>query len=155
MRFLVILVLVFFIYRLVFQAYDFGYRVFSEPPISEEPGIDIDVTIPMGSGAMDIGEILENRGLIRDKRLFFVQERLSAYHGKLEPGTYTLNTSMTAEDMIAVMSAAEEEGEEEDGSSSAEKSSDDKSDAGKSDADKSDAAEEETADTATDEAEGN
>ena len=35
---------------------------------------------------------------------------MSAYHGKLKTGTYTLNTSMTAKDMMVVM-AAESEGE--------------------------------------------
>ena len=116
-RILIVLVLVSFIYKLGFIAYDFGYRVFAEEAVSAEPGRDIDVEIPMGSSAMDIGEILENSGLIRDKTLFFVQERLSEYHGKLAPGEYTLNTSQTARDMMEIMAADDEESstsEEED-----------------------------------------
>ena len=113
-RIFIVLVLVSFIYRLGFIAHDFGYRVFAEGPVSEEPGRDIDVTIPMGSSAMDIGEILENAGLIKDKKLFFVQERLSEYHGKLSPGHYVLNTSQTARDMMAVMAEDDEDSTEED-----------------------------------------
>jgi len=115
-RILIVLVLVSFIYKLGFKAYDFGYRVFAEEAMSPEPGRDIEVTIPMGSSAMDIGEILENSGLIKDKTLFFVQERLSEYHGKLFPGTYTLNTSQTAQDMMEIMAEEEESstGEAED-----------------------------------------
>ena len=112
-RIFIVLVLVSFIYKLGFIAYDFGYRVFAEEAMSGEPGRDIDVTIPMGSSAMDIGEILENAGLIRDKKLFFVQERLSEYHGKLSPGEYTLNTSQTAQDMMAIMAENEEASTEE------------------------------------------
>ena len=108
-RILIVLVLVSFIYKLGFIAYDFGYRVFAERAVSDEPGRDIDVDIPMGSSAMDIGEILENSGLIRDKTLFFVQERLSEYHGKLAPGSYTLNTSQTARDMMEIMAGDDEE----------------------------------------------
>ncbi len=108
-RILIVLVLVSFIYKFGYTAYDFGYRVFAEEPMSSEPGRDIEVTIPMGSSAMDIGEILENSGLIRDKTLFFVQERLSEYHGKLSPGDYTLNTSQSAQDMMAVMAEDDEE----------------------------------------------
>ncbi len=112
-RILIVLVLVSFIYKLGFKAYDFGYRVFAEEAMSSEPGRDIEVTIPMGSSAMDIGEILENSGLIKDKTLFFVQERLSEYHGKLSPGTYTLNTSQTAQDMMEIMAEDEESSTEE------------------------------------------
>ena len=107
-RLFIVLVLVSFIYKLGFNAYDFGYRIFAEEPITEEPGRNIDVTIPMGSSAMEIGEILENSGLIRDKKLFFLQERLSEYHGKLAPGEYTLNTSQTAQDMMEIMAEEEE-----------------------------------------------
>ncbi len=107
-RLFIVLVLVSLIYKLGFSAYDFGYRVFAEEPITEEPGRNIDVTIPMGSSAMEIGEILENSGLIRDKKLFFLQERLSEYHGKLAPGDYTLNTSQTAQDMMEIMAEEEE-----------------------------------------------
>ncbi len=110
-RLLIVLVILSFIYKLGFQAYDFGYRVFAEEAMSGEPGRDIEVNIPQGSSAIDIGEILETRGLIRDKRLFFVQERLSEYHGKLSPGEYTFNTSQTARDMMEIM--AEEDSEED------------------------------------------
>ncbi len=112
-RLFIVLVIVSSIYKLGFKAYDFGYRVFAEEAITSEPGRDIKVKIPMGASAMDIGKILEMSGLIRDKNLFFIQERLSEYHGKLSPGEYTLNTSQTAQDMMKVMAAEDEE--EEDG----------------------------------------
>ncbi len=99
-------------------SYEYGYRVFSEAPITEGEGVDKDIEIPMGSSALEIGEILQKSGLIRDSKLFFIQELLSSYRGDLKPGTYTLNTSMTAEEMMRVMSgeAAKEEEEEGDGS---------------------------------------
>jgi UPF0755 protein len=53
----------------------------------------------------EIGKMLENRGLIDDGNLFFVQLKLSAYSGDLKSGMYTLNTSMTAKEMMAVMAA--------------------------------------------------
>ena len=107
-RLLFILVVLNYIHQGALKAYDFGYRVFTETPVSSGVGVDVEVTIPEGSGAMDIGEILEDRGLIRDHRLFFIQERLSQYHGKIKPGTYELSTAMTAEEMMAVMAPKEE-----------------------------------------------
>ena len=112
-RVMLVLAMLLAIYRFAFRAYDFGYRVFAEPPIDMVQGVERKVEIPMGAGAMEIGKILEEIGLIRDARLFYLQERLSVYHGKLQPGTYTLSTTMTPEEMMAVM-APEEDEEEED-----------------------------------------
>ena len=58
--------------------------------------------------------MLEENKLIPDGTVFVVQEKLSEYAGEMKPGVYVLNTSMTAEKMIAVMSGnLEEEKEEE------------------------------------------
>ena len=62
---------------------------------------------------MDVAKTLENRGLIGDARVFFLQEMLSEYRGKIQPGVYTLNTSMTAEKMLAEMSANAPSGDKE------------------------------------------
>ncbi len=112
-RIIVLLIVFSFVYKAGRSAYDFGYRIFAERPMTLGTGRDVIVTVPDGKGARQIGEILVQRGLIRDEKLFFVQELLSAYHGKLKSGTYTLNTAMTATEMMAVMSAEEEEGEEQ------------------------------------------
>ena len=57
---------------------------------------------------------LEEYGLIRNQNLFYAQYMVSEYKDKFVPGNYDLNTSMTAEEMMAVMSpgADEEEAEE-------------------------------------------
>lgn len=101
------------IYKGALYAYDFGYRVFTEKPVSSGTGRDVKVTVPKGTSVIEIGELLEEKGLIHDAKLFFVQEKLSAYRGKLEPGVYTLNTSMTAEQMMAVMVPEETEESDE------------------------------------------
>ena len=56
---------------------------------------------------------METRGLIKDGKLFVLQELLSEYHGKIKEGAYTLNTSMTVEEMLEVMSGEAEETESE------------------------------------------
>lgn len=95
------------VYKGAITAYDYGYRVFQEPPVAEKPGMDVSVEITMGKSVLQIGEILEAKGLIRDARLFYVQNLLSHYKDKLRAGTYTLNTSMTMEEMMEIMSARE------------------------------------------------
>ena len=105
----IVVVVIYAIKQLCIKSYDYGYRIYSEPPMAEGDGVDAVVNIPMGSSVADTGKILKENDLIRDDRLFYLQELLSDYHGKLEPGTYTLNTAMTAEQMLAEMSPGESE----------------------------------------------
>lgn len=88
--------------------YDFGYRVYTEEPVAAAPGRDVNVRITEEMSEFDIGEMLEDEGLVRDKLLFFAQLKLSAYSNELLPGSYDLNTSMTPKEMMAVLAAEPE-----------------------------------------------
>ena len=105
----VAIIVVVFVYRAALTAYDYGYRIFRETPVSAAPGIDIQVEITIGKSPLQIGEILEQRGLIRDSKLFYIQYLLSKYKDELQAGTYVLNTSMTMEEMMGVIAAGEPE----------------------------------------------
>ena len=93
-------------------AYSFGYQVFAEDTVEEEPGTDIAVTIAEGQSNRDICQMLEDQGLIKNANAFYVRLLLSDYRDALAPGTYTLNTSMQSEEMMAVMAGEELEEEE-------------------------------------------
>ena len=111
---IVIAVVVMFVFRTATTAYDFGYKVFADKPVSVSGGRTITVGIAESASVKDIAQMLEEKGLIEDARLFVVQELLSAYHGEILPGIYDLSTSMTAEEMLAVMSTPAEESKEKD-----------------------------------------
>ena len=111
---IVIAVVVMFVFRTATTAYDFGYKVFADKPVSVSGGRTITGGIAESASVKDIAQMLEEKGLIEDARLFVVQELLSAYHGEILPGIYDLSTSMTAEEMLAVMSTPAEESKEED-----------------------------------------
>lgn len=100
-----------FVLNTSIKAYEYGYRVFAEEPVSVGEGRTISVIVEEADLVSDIGEMLQEKGLIRDGKLFMVQELLSEHHGKIQPGIYDLNTSMTSYDMLAVM-AAESDAEE-------------------------------------------
>lgn len=95
--------IIMYIFRTAIAAYDYGYRVFTEPPLSYGEGRIISVYIEEDSSALDVGKMLQEKGLIRDGRLFMIQEFLSENHGKIQPGVYDLNTNMTSQDMLAVI----------------------------------------------------
>lgn len=113
LKVVVVVFIVIFVYRAAVKAYDFGYRVFAEGPVTTGDGRIISVYVEEGDSPKEIGEDLQEKGLIRDAKLFYVQELLSEHHGELKPGIYDLNTSMTSSEMLAVMSADPEETEDE------------------------------------------
>lgn len=106
---LVTLLVVACLIKLGASCYEFGYRVFTEKPMEEAPGTDKVVEVTADMSEIEIGKLLEKNGLVRDEKLFYAQLKLSAYSGKLRPGTYTLNTSMTAKEMMVVMTTVLEE----------------------------------------------
>lgn len=109
-----IAVVVVYTYRYAVQAYDFGYRIFAEEPVSASDGSKaISISVTEEATVEEIGAVLEEDGMIRDARLFYVQELLSSYHDKIKPGIYELRSDMTAREMLAVMSAESSETEEE------------------------------------------
>lgn len=107
----VALAVVLVIYNLSLKAYDFGYRIFAEEPMELGTGRVVSVSIVEGKSVKEIGEILEEKGLIRDANLFYFQEMFSEYKGELQPGVYELSTGMTPYEMMEIMSASEEETE--------------------------------------------
>lgn len=95
-------VVVVMIYRGANLAFDYGYRIFEEPAMSEV-GRDVTVVIPEGMSAEEMGELFYQKGLIRDVNLFRLQYLFSEYKDDLNAGTFILSTSMTVEEMLEVM----------------------------------------------------
>lgn len=95
------------------KAYAFGYSVFTSDPISVPPGTDIVVTIEDGMDSQQIAELLKEKGVIRDEQVFTVQELLyTSKKHKIYPGTYTLNTSWGATEIIDLLTKEPETTEE-------------------------------------------
>lgn len=105
------IIIVMLVYTWSKSAFDYGQRVFNEPPVAVGEGRNVTVVVNQGDSAKEIGAMLEKNGLIRDAKLFVIQEMLSAYKDELQPGTYELSTAMTAEEMMEIMAKQTEEEE--------------------------------------------
>lgn len=101
-------------------AYSFGYLVFDQHPMAatEEEGQDVTVVIKEEDSVYQVGKILESKGLIERPDIFWVQEKLSDHSGKIQPGTYLLNTCQTAEEMLEILSGENTEGQADQGEDS-------------------------------------
>ena len=96
-------VVVVVIYRGAIKAYDYGYRIFEEPPVSSGEGYTITVNIDEKMSGKELGVMLEDKGLIRDADLFVFQYMFSEYKDDLLPGEHDLSTAMTVEEMMEEM----------------------------------------------------
>lgn len=113
-RFLIYVCGVLIILWLGKTAYSFGYNVMNQEPVArtEASGQDVTVVIKEGASTYEIGNLLKEKGLIREGALvFWTQERLSDFHGKLQPGTYILNTSQTVDEMLEILAKENTEGQ--------------------------------------------
>lgn len=97
------------VYRVGEFAYGFGHSLYDNESVSDPPGKDVAIVLPEGSTVGKVAALLEAKGLIKDELVFRVQERLSHYHGQIQAGNYVLNTSMNAEEILAILSGHAED----------------------------------------------
>ncbi len=100
---ILVVVIAFFIYKAAHLCYDYGYRIFTEEAVSATVGREVEVTIPVDFSVKELGQIFEDNGLTRDSKLFILQYYCSEYRENIKGGTYTLSTTMTAEEMFEVI----------------------------------------------------
>ncbi|MDC7286800.1 endolytic transglycosylase MltG [Blautia schinkii] len=103
-----VIVLIFWIGK---STYQFGYDVFNQQAMSPGDGQEVTVVIKQDTSVYKIAKTLENKGLVKDAKVFFVQELLSNYRGKLRPGTYLLSTAYTPNRIMGILAGdTEQEG---------------------------------------------
>ena len=103
LKVVVAVVVAFIIYRGAVICYDYGYRIFTEPAMSVGEGRTVSITVTEDMSALEVGELMQRKGLTRDSKLFALQYLLSEYKEDVKPGTYEVSTSMTAEEIMAAM----------------------------------------------------
>jgi UPF0755 protein len=100
------------VFRLAIYAYDFGFQIFADQPVSSGDGRTVSVVVSDGLSDRELAKLLEQKGLVNDANVFYMQLKLS--DDEVVSGAYELNTAMTASEMIAAMSSSSsEQGDEE------------------------------------------
>ena len=84
---------------------------FNQQAMNPGEGQEVTVVIKEDATSYDIAKTLKSKGLIEDTLVFWVQEKLSNYSGKMKPGTYLLSTAYTPNRIMGILAGdAEQEG---------------------------------------------
>lgn len=108
-RLIVYTLVVILLYEGVTKGYEFGYDIFYATSMEAEPGRDKDITVREGTSVVSTAKLLKSYGLINNEYSFIIQSIFFDY--EVNPGTYTVNTSMTSKEILQMMN--ENTGEEE------------------------------------------
>ncbi len=89
-------------------SYDFAYQLFGNVSMEAAPGRDVKITILKGESTMNIASKLEDAKLVTSKYSFYTKVKLLQWGNKknpmeIMPGTFVLNTSMTYNDILAII----------------------------------------------------
>ena len=83
-------------------AFDFTYSLYGPVTVDEAPGREIIFQIKKGESTMDIASKLQLNRAIKDKYSFYAKVKFQ--NVMIMPGTYVINTSMTYDEIINVIS---------------------------------------------------
>ena len=87
-----------------FSAYKFGIEIFSDRGVEDAPGTDKILEIKSGTSMTDLGKILEDNGVIKNRYVFFVQSKVFEV-STVQAGDYKFNTSQSGEQILDIISA--------------------------------------------------
>lgn len=89
-----------------------GYYVFQEwnPGAEEVPLVTtpVAVTIPEGTGAREVARILQENGIVSSASAFTLSAAADGRSGQIQPGTYQLDSTMSTEEILDILTAAPE-----------------------------------------------
>lgn len=97
-KIIVFIILIVFLIFACTKAYQLSYTVFADTAMEDSPGTSVEINIPKDASSEEVGTLLEYNGLIEDVSAFKL--RCIVYEAEFFEGTYTLNTSMTTEEII-------------------------------------------------------
>ncbi|MGG2064290.1 endolytic transglycosylase MltG [Bacillus sp. S14(2024)] len=92
-----------FIALLVVCGSAYAYIASALKPLNAESKKEIEVEIPKGSSTSKVGEILEDKGIVKNGTIFGLYAKMKSQN--LQAGTYLLNPSMNVDEIMGQMSS--------------------------------------------------
>ncbi len=101
---------IFLVLFLSAAGYRFFYDVFADESVdAADEGTEVSVRIDSGMSTLDVGKTLQQYGLVDSAYIFYAQAKLflDSDVDTIQTGTYTLSSSMNAEEILAVITGQE------------------------------------------------
>jgi len=99
---IITMVIIFAVFIYAQKAYVAGIDFSNGSAVSNIPA-EVMVEIPKDTDAMGIAAILQEKGLVDNKYLFWIQARLNGTLSQFRSGTYTLNTGMKTNEIMDIL----------------------------------------------------
>ncbi|MDD3252495.1 MAG: endolytic transglycosylase MltG [Lachnospiraceae bacterium] len=93
------------------RGYAFGHEIFYSKAMEAAPGTEKTVVIPEGQSTTETIHVLREYGLIDNE--LAIQIQMKFYEYEIQPGTYSLNTSMTSKEILRMLNDEAQESESE------------------------------------------
>ncbi len=93
-------------------AYTYSHAVLHPEAMEEAPGRSVSLEIKQDATQKQLAEFLEKNGLIESAGVFRLQMKVLDFDDTVKAGKYRLNTSMTPEEMLEILSGSEEDSEQ-------------------------------------------
>ena len=115
-RFVRDIILILLVVVLSIGGYNYFYAVFADEPVaeSEEDAVEVTVRVDSGMSEFAVARMLKKNGLVDNAFVFFGQTKIFKDSGsQIQPGTYQLNTYMTGQEIIEVLTGTEDDESED------------------------------------------
>ncbi len=99
----VYILVIFLFIKAATLAYDFSYQVFGDPAMSKYNQETVRIDVPEGTTVKEVAKTLEDNGLIKYKSAFVLRMKLAKLSDSIQPGTYDLSQTMTADDIVLAL----------------------------------------------------
>jgi UPF0755 protein len=97
--------MIYLVPKVTMYAYHFARDFVLQPAQKDKLAKEVNITIPSGASTRQIATILKKNGLILNAEVFTIKVKLSEYDGTFKKGDYTLNTSMSEEQIMETLKA--------------------------------------------------
>lgn len=99
----VYILVIFLFIKAATLAYDFSYQVFGNPAMSKYNQETVNIDVPEGTTVKEVAKTLKDKDLVKYEAAFVLRMKLAKLSDKIQPGTYALSQSMTADDIVLAL----------------------------------------------------
>jgi UPF0755 protein len=100
---LINIIIVYIVVKLFTTTFNFSYSVFGDVSYDPSSTNYKVVEIPMDASTLEIGEALQDAGIIEDKYVFWARVKVKGYGSQIQSGQYGLSPAMNVDEILTII----------------------------------------------------